>query len=144
MSTQNRELHLIADNLIEHASKLEMSKLRHFGYRERINIERDLFLLLKVFCHEQFRYTLHGLNEVHRKKLFNSIAYEKSENAAKQFITQIFELQTFLKSLTSENAYVQGDALSRVVQTPKSVLKFIARKLRKTSNFLKSLKVNSY
>ena len=58
MSTQGDRIRETADKLIKHAEEIEGSHLRSFGYRERIAIERLLFLLLWFSLRETYRLFL--------------------------------------------------------------------------------------
>lgn len=86
---------------------------QQIGYRERIKLERGLFLLLKCLCKNNLNYNIQGFSQIHREKLNRIIAKIDCDRAFLQTIDQIFQLKIFIKSLSSENAYVRGDALSR-------------------------------
>jgi hypothetical protein len=56
----------------------------------------------------------------------------ENNGCAKSFqhlVREAFELRVFLLALSSENAYVQGDALSRASLTKRAVLRNFSRSL---------------
>ena len=129
----------IVDKLVEHATEMERSQLRSFGYRERIAIERLLFLILKDICSIRLHYGLQGLTEVHRLALLDVVKNRDVASELNRLITRVFELRVFLYSLSSANPYVQGDAISRVEMTKRSVVNFIAKELHKIAALAKEL-----
>ena len=102
-----------------------------FGYRERMKIERGLFLLLKTLCKNILGHNLQGFSESHRMKVFELIARKKSSGSLNRLVTRIWQLKVYIQSLSSENAYVRGDALSRLELDKKSVFSFIGYEIQK-------------
>ena len=143
MSRQSDRIRRIADGLIEYAAKVERSQLRSFGYRERIAIERLLFLVLKDICSITLQYSLQGLTEAHRLALLDVVRSKNPASEVNGLVTEIFELRVFLYSLSSANPYVQGDALSRVELTEKSVTNFIGKELRKIATLAQEFGIPS-
>jgi len=143
MSRQSDRIRRIADGLIEYAAKVERSQLRSFGYRERIAIERLLFLVLKDICSIMLQYSLQGLTEAHRLALLDVVRSKNPASEVNGLVTEIFELRVFLYSLSSANPYVQGDALSRVELTEKSVTNFIGKELRKIATLAQEFGIPS-
>jgi hypothetical protein len=141
MCTQPEKTRRIPDQLLEYAAGMERSGSRSFSYRERIAIERLLFLLLKDVCSTAFGYRLQGLTEVHRFALLDFATNASVNREVNRLITRVFELRVFLKSLSSANPYVQGDALSRVGLMKHSAINFIAKELRKTASLSQELKI---
>lgn len=131
MNTPSDRIIRSSDKLMEHAAEVERSQLRSFGYRERIAIERLLFLIIKDICSTKLQYSLQGLTEVHRLALLYFVKNRDVGSELNRLITRVFELRVFLYSLSSANPYVQGDAISRVALTKRSVVKFTAKELRK-------------
>jgi len=101
-----------------------------FGYKERVRIERGLFLLLKFLCSQKLNYNLQGFGNFHRQTLLAKIVSRKCGAPFAQTIEQIFQLKVFLQALSSENSYVRGDALSRVGVEKKNVFSLIERRVR--------------
>jgi len=143
MSRQSDRIRRIADGLIEYAAKVERSQLRSFGYRERIAIERLLFLVLKDICSITLQYSLQGLTEAHRLALLDVVRSKNPASEVNGLVTEIFELRVFLYSLSSANPYVQGDALSRVELTEKSVTNFIGKELCKIATLAQEFGIPS-
>lgn len=102
-----------------------------FGYRERMKIERGLFLLLKILCKNILGHNLYGFSESHRMKVFELIACKKRNGSLIRLVNRIWQLKVYLQSLSSENAYVRGDALSRLGLDKKGVFSFISYEIGK-------------
>lgn len=96
-----------------------------FGYRERVRIERYLFLLLKAFCQRQLGYNLQGLSKCHLEEVTSLISNKTKNKSINLIVVQAFQLKIYLQSLSSENAYVRGDALSKLGLDRKKVFSFI-------------------
>jgi len=130
-----------ADIVYELAKQLEALSLEvaemptcRIDYRERVRIERPLFLILKEICHRNLAYELHGLTEVHRSALYEHLASKNCSRQIQDFARRIFEFRLFLQSLSSANSYVQGDALSRVSLTRQGSTDFVVRQLKVVAN----------
>ncbi|MCF8009511.1 MAG: hypothetical protein K9K32_07065 [Halanaerobiales bacterium] len=95
-----------------------------FGYRERIRIERYLFLLIKAFCQKELGYNLQGFSKWHIEEII-SLSSEKQKRSLNLIVDQAFQLKIYLQSLSSENAYVRGDALTKLGLDRKRVFPFI-------------------
>lgn len=115
--------------------------LSEFGFRERIKIERCLFLMTKIICKEELNYDLQGFSKFHRQKLSYIISMQESDNAFAQIVIQIFQFKIFVQTLSNENAYVRGDALSKLGLDRKSVYKFIKDQVKSIVIKLNSLYV---
>jgi hypothetical protein len=98
---------------------------QEFGYRERMQIERGLFLLIKLLCSERLKYNLQGFSKNHKDNILKIISQDKCAISFTQLVDRIFQLKVFLLSLSSENAYVRGDALSRMGLKRQNVFSFI-------------------
>lgn len=119
---QCQELKAIAEALVRNPP-------RRIGYRERLLIERPLFLTLKDVCCRCVGYELHGLSETHRQRMEGAI--KSSPNGQRLFplLRDAFELRIFLLDLSCANPYVQGDALSRASVTQEDASRSLARAL---------------
>ena len=91
-------------NFLHHENDSIVRNFSEFGYRERILIERGLFLLIKCLCEEILIYNLQGFSNYHKKKLNKIISKTDCAKAFPQIVEQIFQLKIFLKSVSSENA----------------------------------------
>ncbi len=112
-----------------------------FGYRERILIERGLFLLIKCLCKEILNYDLQGFSNYHKKNLNNIISNTDGYEAFSRVVDQIFQLKIFLQSVSSENAYVRGDSLSKLGLDRKNVFSFIETQIKSITNKINLLNV---
>lgn len=100
-------------------------KSQEFGYRERIQIERGLFLLIKLLCFERFRFNLQGFSKEHKDNILKLISHNNCERSFALLVDRIFQFKVFILSLSSENAYVRGDALSCMGLKRQNVFSFI-------------------
>ena len=116
------------------AVELEQNPPQRIGYRERMRIERPLFLLLKEVCLRHLEYELHGMTEVHRKALSLLLSKKRCTRDLQNFVRNAFELRVFILALSSTNPYVQGDALSRASLTKRESIKVLIRELRALAN----------
>ena len=116
------KLKAIADALINNPPE-------RIGYRERVMIERPLFLTLKEICDRYLGYDLHGLSEPHRREIEAAIQETKSGREFQSLLRDIFEIRTFLLDLSSANPYVQNDALSRASVSKQNAPRTLGRAL---------------
>lgn len=100
-----------------------------FGYRERMQIERGLFLLVKSLCHYKLGFNLQGFSNAHKEKILELIESNKCENSFLQLIERVFQLKIFIQSLSAESAYVRGDALSQLGLDRQNVFDFISAEI---------------
>ncbi len=112
-----------------------------FGYRERVKIERCLFLLIKTLCKKELDYNLQGFSKFHREKISYIISKNVSGKTLNLIVGQVFQLKIYLQTLSSENAYVRGDALSKLGLNRKNVFTFIQEQLKSIVNKAHSLNV---
>lgn len=117
-----RELKAIAEALAKNPP-------RRIGYRERVLIERPLFLTLKEVCRQRLGYELHGLSETHRRRLEGTIENTANGRRFLALLRDTFELRAFLLDLSSANPYVQGDAMSRASVTKYDAPRALSRAL---------------
>ena len=113
-------------------------KQRKIGYRERIKIERCLFSLLKCLCNDYLDYNVQGFSQNHRENLNKIMVPKNCEKLFVQTVNQLFQLKIFFKSISSESAYVRGDALSRVGVNSKTVIDFIENQIQ---SIIKKIKI---
>jgi hypothetical protein len=121
-------------NLLHHENDSIGKNFPEFGYRERILIERGLFLLIKCLCKEILNYNLQGFSNYHKKNLNNIISKTDCDETFLQVVEQIFQLKIFLQSVSSENAYVRGDSLSKLGLDRKNVFSFIEAQIKSITN----------
>lgn len=114
---------------IEDTNESLGGKSSNFGYRERINIERCLFILLKFLCNEKINYNLQGFSNDHIDKLRNYVENSKCDKIFLQTIEKAFQLKIFIIQISCENAYVRGDSISKLGLNEISVYKFIETQL---------------
>lgn len=117
-------------NFLHHENDSIEKDFSEFGYRERILIERGLFLLIKWLCKEILNYDLQGFSNYHKNKLNSIISKTDCDKTFLQVVEQIFQLKIFLLSVSSENAYVRGDSLSKLGLDRKNVFSFIEAQIK--------------
>jgi hypothetical protein len=129
MHTPVDRLHQGCQQLRAVADDLTKNPPLRIDYRERMRIERSLFVVVKEVCQKYLQYELHGLSEVHRRELRDWMEGNACSKSLQHFVREAFELRVFLLALSSANAYVQGDALSRASLTKRSVIRTLSRTL---------------
>jgi hypothetical protein len=112
------------------ADELAQVPKQRFGYRERVRIERSLFLVVKEVCRRHLGYDLHGLSEVHREELNHWMERKPCRMSLQNLVREAFELRVFVLALSSTNAYVRDDALSRASLTQRDAVVTLSRVLR--------------
>ncbi len=125
---------------LSHENNSIEKKFSEFGYKERILIERGLFLLIKYLCKDILNYNLQGFSNYHRNKIYSIISNSGCDKTFSRVVEQIFQLKIFLQLVSSENAYVRGDSLSKLGLDRKKVFSFIETQIRSISvkvNFVK-------
>ncbi|MBU1087151.1 MAG: hypothetical protein KKD05_06485 [Candidatus Omnitrophica bacterium] len=105
-----------AAKLLKNQGKSVCNSSVRFGYRERLKIERALFLLVKSICSKKLGYSIQGMCSFHKKKLLKKMA-RKQNNLLIILLNQIFDLKIFIQKLGSDNAYVRGDIISQEIST---------------------------
>jgi len=129
MHTPADKLHQACHQLKAVAEDIAENPPPRIDFRERLRIERPLFMVIKEACHQYLGYELHGLSEVHRTELNHWMENNGCGKPFQNLARKAFELRVFLLALSSESAYVQGDALSRASLTKKTVLRDLSRAL---------------
>jgi len=109
---------------------LVKSNISSFGYRERIQIERVIFLCLKLLMNE-YAYDLHGLSNKHFDDLRNKAIQNEWSKDLVNIINETFEFKIYLKNMSSSNAYVRNDALLRMSPNLTHLMPMIANKFMK-------------
>lgn len=130
MHTHVNTLQTACQRLESLAVELTQKPPQRIGYRERMQIERPLFLFLKEICHRHLEYELHGMTESHRKALSLWLSEKRCSKELQNFVRDAFELRVFVLALSNTNPYVQGDALSRASLTKRESVTILIRKLR--------------
>jgi hypothetical protein len=120
---------------------IQQKSLSFFGYRERMKLERSLFILLQLLSKGWFNFKIHGFNSFTRDLVLKKIEENGGMKIEHETIQQIFQLKFFLQSLSSDSAYIRGDALSNVMTDRKNVFRFIERQLKSIEK--KIIKINS-
>lgn len=129
MRTSADRLQEACEQLKAVAKGLAENPPQQIDFRERVRIERYLFIVIKEFCQRYIGYDLRGLSDVHHAELNDWMEGSGCAQSLQLFIGKAFELRVFLIALSGANAYVQGDALSRASLTKKNVLMNLSRSL---------------
>lgn len=106
MHTPADELHRACHQLKAVAEDIAENPPPRIDYRERLRIERPLFMVIKEACKQYLGYELHGLSEVHRTELNDWMEDNPCIKPFQNFVRKAFELRVFLLALSSESAYV--------------------------------------
>lgn len=130
MCIHANRLHSFCIELKSLAEDLTQNPPQRIGYRERVRIERPLFLVVKEVCLRHLGYDLHGFSEIHRKELNHWMDGISCRRSLKNFIREAFELRVFVLALSSSNPYVRGDALSRASLTNRDAVARLSHALQ--------------
>lgn len=85
-------------------------KINNFGYRERINLERILFLLAKLIVKEKCNVNLSAFT---MESLEQTIENNHGDySILHRILCKLYEIKLAAKKLSSSNAYVRIDAIS--------------------------------
>lgn len=114
---------IVADSF----SKKNMSS---FGYRERIQIERLLYLSLKVLM-AKYGLDLHGFSNPHLENLRSAASNHVVPPEVAMIIEDAFQLKIYLKNISSSNAYVRNDTLLRLTPDLEKVMPLISNRFRR-------------
>lgn len=76
-----------------------------FGYINRVNLERILFLIAKSFCMEKFNCDLGGLTCEHKIELMDRIEKDKYNVQEIHIINRLFKIYELASELTSSDPY---------------------------------------
>ena len=98
----------------------------NFGYRERLRVERFLFLILKSIAINKLNYNLQGFSKDHLDEL---IVHTRKNKLLSIIVTNIWESKIFIKSMSSSNAYIRGDLLSNLNINKKVAFSFVKKRL---------------
>ncbi len=131
MPTHAKRLKYVCQQLLSVADDLEQNPTQCFGYRERVLVERPIFLVVKEVCWQRLGHDLHGMSTQHRKRLDDIVKNEVTDTRLTNFICEAFELRIFVLDLSSGNPYVQGDALSRASLVKHDTVKALTQSLRR-------------
>ena len=134
------QLDKISSFLISESESIS-TNFSEFGYRERVKIERCLFLLIKTLCKKKLDYDLQGFSKFHIERLSYITSKNVTGKTFSLIVDQVFQLKIYLQTLSSENAYVRGDALSKLGLDKKSVFTFIKEQLKSIVKKAHSLNV---
>lgn len=105
--------------------KLEIESIgisyKCFGFKERVRIERCLFLSLKHLCKNTTQTSIKSFNS----EVIQKIKKDTSDKELSILIDQIYEFKVFVKSLSSDSAYITGDTLSKTNLGTEEILAFL-------------------
>jgi hypothetical protein len=124
MQNSDINLDILFKKLQDDINELNSSK-SYFGYSERMLLERTLFAVLRTFCSKYLELDITGFTDYYKSLILENPVCE-SNSLINEIINQIFSLKYFLQKLSSENAYVRGDALSSVSIDKNQVFSFIS------------------
>ena len=113
--------------------KIKEKSFSNFRYKERVKLERTLFLILI----ELVEIDIDGFNQISYNKIKKIL--EKDCTIIDSLIDKLFELQAFLKSVSNNNPYVRDDALSKADTNRIKVFDLIKMKINRIELLLKDL-----
>ncbi len=81
------------------------------GFRERSQVERDLFVSCKIVAAKFLHFDLHGFSLKARMEIEEAMAGQNIPTEVPALIRRGFELKAALSTLMSGNPYVSGEIL---------------------------------
>jgi hypothetical protein len=112
-----------------------------FGYKERIQIERGLFLILKLLSAEKLRYNLQGFSKIHKDCILMEMQKIKCNGSFAQIIEHTYQLKVYIQTLSSESAYVRDDALTRLDLNRLTVVDFLVNEIQRLRHKINALNI---
>lgn len=131
LKVSQKTIKKLIEELSDKANKVEKINVSQFGYRERIQIERILFLIFKGICKATLNYELQGLSQKHYSIFKDNAKLNSWSKEIKKIAEAIFELHVYLQRITSSNAYVRNDALLIMVDNLKDLMPILSKKIQK-------------
>lgn len=119
--------------------ELEIKSKNVFGFRERLIIERTLFLILSSYCKTHHKIQIIGFTDFYKNEILSIISKNEKTTNHKKIIKKIFDLKFFLQELSNENAYIRGDALSKVGLEKKHIYKIITAEIESIRRLISKL-----
>ena len=86
-------LNYIVDYLEEEIDSISLN-FRGFGYIERIQVERGLFLVLKLLSLERLQYNLQGFSKAHMDSILSEVQNIKGLNIVTQPTMNVIGLES--------------------------------------------------
>ena len=120
------------------SNKLANSNLSLFGYRERIQVERLLFLSIKLLL-AKYGYNLTGFSNKHIAEIKEYALKNKFPAEFINAIDDANQLKIHIKNISSSNAYVRNDALINANYNIEMSMRLLGNKLTKVITTIISL-----
>lgn len=99
--------------LLSDLELISQNSISAFGFRERMKLERTLFIILQKTMYKVLNYEVQGFTNFYRNELKKKVTDLDKDKRYHVLIDKIFDLKFFLQSLSSDSAYVRGDTLSK-------------------------------
>lgn len=112
------------------SNKLANSNLSLFGYRERIQVERLLFLSIKLLL-AKYGYNLTGFSNKHIAEIKDYALKHKLSASFINVIDDVNQLKIHIKNISSSNAYVRNNALLNANYNIEMAMRLLGDKLSK-------------
>lgn len=113
MSKPNKRLRKTCFDLEDLSDEFLNDPPCRIGYRERVRIERLVFLVAKDLCSIHLDYQLHGMSSTHQERLYLHLDNVKCNIVLRNRLRDSFELISFVQDITSRDPYVHDEALER-------------------------------
>jgi len=115
--------------------QIQEQSFARFNYRERMKLERTLFILLN----EILSFPLKSFSEVTKKQVIEELQNNKENKYFISLVDKIFSLRFLIKALSSGNPYEKYDALFANEYDRLNVFKFIRKRIENIEQLYKIL-----
>lgn len=129
-------LHLLGREIGIYSYKFKDVRVNLFGYRERIQIERLLFFVLKLICRLELQRNVSGFNVNQLDTLLPQNSVDVNSPFSR-IVGKLKEIKIHIKKISSANAYVQSDAIFAVVPEGETSLSYLSLKLLRLQQDIK-------
>jgi adenylate kinase family enzyme len=120
-------------------SSIKAQSLGRFGFKERMKLERTLFLILRAVSISMVGYDIPGFTDYYKQQLIEQLEGKNQCRDYIHLIQKIYSLKQTLQSLSSENGYVRGDTLSKLDQDRRSIFGFLERQIKSINDNMEQL-----
>ena len=134
----------ILEKLFADINEMKDDSLSQFGYKERMKIERTLFILLYKICKNHIDIEVQGFNKYYKERILEKTRENRFNSKFDLLITKIFEIKFNLQALSSQNAYVREETLSKVGTDKKQIFQMLYRQINSIKKLIDELDIKDH